>query len=28
MKVKLHLEGTVNGHAFTIEGEGKGNPHE
>ena len=28
MKIKLHLEGTVNGHAFTIKGEGEGNPHE
>ena len=28
MKIKLHLEGTVNGHAFTIQGKGEGNPHE
>nr|BAW32538.1 green fluorescent protein like protein [Scleronephthya gracillimum] len=26
MKLKVHLEGNVNGHAFVIEGEGKGNP--
>ena len=28
MKVKLHMERTVNGHAFTIEGEEKFNLHE
>ena len=24
---KLRMEGTVNGHAFTIEGKGKGDPY-
>uniref|UniRef100_UPI00295295EB Azami Red1.0 n=1 Tax=Galaxea fascicularis TaxID=46745 RepID=UPI00295295EB len=28
MKIKLRMEGTVNGHNFVIEGEGKGNPYE
>nr|ACD13196.1 chromo-red fluorescent GFP-like protein [Echinopora forskaliana] len=28
MKTKLHLEGTVNGHDFTIEGKGEGKPYE
>nr|BAI49700.1 Fucci-S/G2/M phase probe (NC) [synthetic construct] len=28
MKIKLCMRGTVNGHNFVIEGEGKGNPYE
>ena len=28
MKIKLRMEGTVNGHPFVIEGEGKGHPFE
>ena len=28
MKTKYHMEGTVNGHEFTIEGVGTGNPYE
>ena len=28
MKIKLRMEGTVNGHSFVIEGEGKGKPYE
>nr|QCO92765.1 UbM-tTA-Dendra2 [Cloning vector pCHX181] len=28
MRVKVHMEGNVNGHAFVIEGEGKGKPYE
>ena len=28
MKMKLRMEGAVNGHKFTIEGEGKGKPFE
>ena len=27
MMTKLHMEGTVNGHPFTIEGKGKGDPY-
>jgi len=28
MKIKLRMEGAVNGHKLTIEGEGKGKPLE
>uniref|UniRef100_UPI00042DB4D3 asFP504 n=1 Tax=Alcyonium TaxID=40679 RepID=UPI00042DB4D3 len=28
MKIKLHMEGNVNGHAFVIEGDGKGKPYD
>ena len=28
MKTKYHMEGIVNGHEFTIEGVGTGNPYE
>ena len=28
MKTKYHMEGSVNGHEFTIEGVGTGNPYE
>ena len=28
MKIRLRMEGTVNGHYFVIEGEGKGKPYE
>nr|AAV66355.1 'Red/Green ancestor' ancestral fluorescent protein variant C09 [synthetic construct] len=28
MKIKLRMEGTVNGHNFVIEGEGEGKPYE
>jgi len=28
MEIKLRMEGAVNGHKFTIEGEGKGKPFE
>nr|AAV66368.1 'ALL-ancestor' ancestral fluorescent protein variant B08 [synthetic construct] len=28
MKIKLRMEGTVNGHKFVIEGEGEGKPYE
>ena len=28
MKIKLHMEGTVNGHHFVIEGLGDGKPYE
>ena len=28
MKIKMRMEGDVNGHNFVIEGEGKGNPFE
>ena len=28
MKIKLRMEGAVNGHKFVIEGEGKGKPFE
>ena len=28
MKIKLRMEGTVNGHQFVIEGEGDGKPFE
>lgn len=28
MRTKFHMEGSVNGHEFTIEGEGIGNPYE
>ena len=28
MKMKLQMEGAVNGYKFTIEGEGKGKPFE
>ena len=28
MKIKLRMEGSVNGHKFIIEGEGKGKPFE
>ena len=27
MKTKLRMEGTVNGHRFTIEGEGEAEPY-
>ena len=28
MKIKLRMEGAVNGHKFVIEGDGAGNPYE
>jgi len=28
MKIKLRMEGAVNGHKFVIEGDGKGKPFE
>ena len=28
METKYHMEGSVNGHEFTIEGVGTGNPYE
>ena len=28
MKIKLRMEGVVNGHKFEIEGDGKGKPFE
>ena len=28
MRTKYHMEGSVNGHEFTIEGVGTGNPYE
>ena len=28
MKIKLRMEGNVNGHPFVIEGDGKGHPFE
>ena len=28
MKIKLRLDGAVNGHKFVIEGDGNGNPLE
>jgi len=28
MKIKLRMEGAVNGHNFTIVGEGEGKPYE
>jgi len=28
MKIKLRLEGSVNGHKFVIEGDGNGKPFE
>ena len=28
MKIKLLMEGNVNGHPFVIEGDGKGHPFE
>ena len=28
MKIKLHMDGDVNGHKFKIEGNGEGKPYE
>jgi len=28
MNTKVHLEGCINGHPFTVEGEGRGKPFE
>ena len=28
MTYKVHMEGTVNGHAFEVKGEGEGQPYE
>lgn len=28
MRFKVHMEGSVNGHEFEIEGEGEGRPYE
>ena len=28
MNTKVHLEGCLNGHPFTVEGEGRGKPFE